>query len=80
MVVVTYAPAHVDDFIRVADELEDAFPGLVVEGVEREGVSVLEVSLGGGARQDPPRSWPPDELTDAAGIARVVDYCRRLLS
>jgi len=79
VVVVTYAPAHVDDFIRVADELEDAFPGLIVEGVEdveREGVSVLEVSLGGGARQE----FETNELTDAAGIARIVDYCRRRMS
>ncbi len=78
MVVVTYAPAHVDDFIRVADELEDAFPGLVVEGVEsEEGGAALEVSLRATA-SPPALSWPADELTDA-GIARVVDAVRLLL-
>jgi hypothetical protein len=31
---VEYNPEEVDRFIEVADAVEDAFPGLVVEGVE----------------------------------------------
>lgn len=34
-VFVEYHPAEVDSFIKVADRIEDAFPSLQVEGVER---------------------------------------------
>ena len=33
-IVVEYDPAEVDRFIEAADVIEDAFPGLIVEGVE----------------------------------------------
>ena len=33
---VEYDSAQVDRFIEAADEIEDAFPGLIVEGIEVE--------------------------------------------
>lgn len=33
---VEYDPAEVDRFIEAADAIEDAFPGLIVDGVEIE--------------------------------------------
>ena len=92
MVVVRYAPACVDDFIRVADELEDTFPGIIVEGVEVVEVEgrldgVLEVRLGGddgggdhGLNAGTLRV-AASELKDgdASGMARVVDAIRAAL-
>lgn len=42
-----YQPEEVDRFIEVADAVEDAFPGLVVEGVE---VRAMGGMGGGGLR------------------------------
>jgi len=36
-VVITYDPEDVDEFIAVADAIENAFPSIMVEGVEAEG-------------------------------------------
>ena len=36
-VLVEYDPAEVDRFIEVADAIEDAFPGIMVDGVEVRG-------------------------------------------
>lgn len=41
-----YNPEDVDRFIEVADAVEDAFPGLVVEGIEAvEGAHVFAVKM-----------------------------------
>jgi selT/selW/selH-like putative selenoprotein len=43
---VEYDPAEVDHFIAVADAVEDAFPWLIVDGVEVEGrPGAFQVSL-----------------------------------
>jgi hypothetical protein len=61
----------VDDFIRVADEIEDRFPGLVVEGeetLEGGGGGEVEVSLGDTALRT---------AASDAGIARILEEIGR---
>jgi hypothetical protein len=36
-VIVDYDPASVDSFIQLADAIEDTFPGVVVQGNEKNG-------------------------------------------
>ena len=44
---VEYHPAEVDSFIQIADSIEDAFPGLQVEGVERRDLQQSSIVLRG---------------------------------
>lgn len=41
-IVVEYDPADVDFFISIADAIEDSYPGLMVEGEEKEGNSASD--------------------------------------
>jgi selT/selW/selH-like putative selenoprotein len=77
-VVVEYHPDEVDKFIEVADAIEEAFPRLVVDGVETEEQrSAFEVktkegrilfsSLSAGRL---PESGELLELLQAAGVQR----------
>jgi hypothetical protein len=59
---VEYDPAEVDHFISIADAVEDAFPSMVVDGVEVEGrPGAFDVTLEDGtavARREPGAALP----------------------
>lgn len=61
----------------MADEVEEAFPGLVVEGVERDDDEVsLEVSLPGTSLEWKKKVAVAGGITDD-DVARIVDAIRK---
>lgn len=72
---VRYDPADVDHFISVADAIEEAFPSLVVDGVEAEGAQAFEVAAEDGrilfSQATEKRLPDPEELVGLLSAAGV---------
>lgn len=76
-----YDPAAVDSFIQLADAIEDTFPGVVVQGNEKEGafnVGFEEEDGGGGLGVIFSRHPISISEEDGLDVSTIDDILQRL--